>query len=238
MKTIQTFTILISLFLVATSCIDNLFIEGNGLAATEMRRAEGFNEIESSGDFHVVVVPGSSYSVEVTAESNLLPYIETNVNGKTLKIRTGGVHMLRENLPIEIRIVSPVLSGISLSGSGSIETGKYESSVLKLNVSGSGTIQTETITQSVNANISGSGTIFVQGDAVDSKFVISGSGKIKSYDLVQSQCTATISGSGDMFVNVKTLIDANISGSGKVYYINRPKVKTSISGSGGVVDRN
>lgn len=238
MKTIQFYLFLIAILFGTSSCFENLFIDGNGIPATEIRRAEGFNEIESSGDFKVTVVPGNNYSLIVNAESNLLPYIQTNVNGRTLKIKTGGVHMLRQNLPIEIQIVCPELQGIDLSGSGSVETGNYSCNRLKLNISGSGSITTGTIAQSISANISGSGSIFLKGEANSTKFVISGSGKIKSYDLLQNECTATISGSGDMYVNVSNLIDANISGSGKVYYISRPKIRTSISGSGAVVDRN
>ncbi len=229
---------IVLLLLGTTSCVDEIFIEGNGVVKTEIRQAEGFDDVASSGDFRVTVLPGTAYSVEVSAESNLLSYIETDVVGKTLKIRTRGIHSLRQNEPIEINITTPVLNGLSISGSGFIKTGSFISDNFKIGVSGSGDVDTKISTGSVKAKVSGSGTIYMEGDANDSEFVISGSGKIKSYNLEQKNCKAVISGSGDMYVNASEIINATISGSGRIYYVNYPEIHTSISGSGSVVDKN
>ena len=240
MKTI-TLSFFLSLFALLfgiSSCDEDLFLEGNGNLRSEFRVASGFDAIASSGDFKVTVTPGSNYSVEVSAESNILPYIETDVIGNTLKIRTRGVHSLRENYPIEVFITTPVLNELSLSGSGLIKTGSFVSDDFKIAISGSGDIDTEISTDMMKANISGSGTVFLEGDANEAELVISGSGKIKSYNFPQRHCKAVISGSGDMFVNASHTIDARISGSGRVYYINHPVIHTSISGSGAVVDKN
>lgn len=235
---IQIFSALFVLLLGTSSCIDEMFIEGNGISRTETRDAEGFNEIASSGDFTVTVMPGDSYSVEVTAESNLLPYISTNVDGKKLKIRTTGIHSLLQNEPIEVYITTPALKGLALSGSGLIKTGSFLSTDFDISVSGSGDIDTKISCENINANVSGSGIIYLEGDAIASNFVVSGSGKIKSYHLEQEDCQAHISGSGDIYINANRTLDARISGSGRVYYINNPAIHTSISGSGDVVNKN
>lgn len=232
---------ILSLFLLFTgisSCEEEVFLEGNNDPQTEIRRASGFEDIATNGDFEVTVRSGEEYSVEVTAESNLLSYIETDVVGNTLKIRTRGVRTLHQNHPIEVLIITPVLNGISLSGSGMIRTDRFVSDEFKIAISGSGDIDTEVSADLLKANVSGSGTIFLAGDGTAGEFVISGSGKIRSFDFEQSICEAVISGSGDMYVNVSETLDARISGSGRVYYINYPVVHTTISGSGGVVDRN
>lgn len=240
MKTtkIQILAASVLLLFISTSCLDELFIEGNGIQRTEKRSDEGFNEIASSGDFEVHVTLGLSYSIEITAESNLLPYISTEVDGKKLKIRTTGIHSLRQTLPIEIYITTPALNGVSISGSGFIETGSFLSDNFYAHISGSGDIITKVNCNKIDANVSGSGILTISGIADYTRFLISGSGKIKSYNLEQNDCDATISGSGDMYVNVASTIDAHISGSGKVFYINYPAIRTSISGSGGVVDKN
>lgn len=235
---IQTLAVAVLLLFSTTSCLDELFIEGNGIQRTEERSDEGFTEIATNGDFEVHVTPGRTYSVEVTAESNLLPYISTEVDGKKLKIRTTGIHSLRQTLPIEIYITTPILNGVSISGSGYIETGSFLSDDFYAHISGSGDIITKVNCDKIDANVSGSGILTISGIADYTRFLISGSGKIKSYNLEQSDCDATISGSGDMYVNAANSIDAHISGSGKVFYINYPAIHTSISGSGGVVDKN
>lgn len=228
----------IVLLFVTTSCIDDMFISGNGDLRTETRIAPVFNEVSSSGDFEVTIMPSNSYSIEVSAESNLLPYIETDVVGNKLKIHTRGIHSLRNHLPIQITIETPVLDGLSLSGSGTIQTGSFESSSFSANISGSGKIDTQISADQVKAVVSGSGILFLRGDAASVSYTISGSGKIKSYELVQKNCSVTISGSGDAFVNVLQTLSANISGSGRVYFVGNPAVHTSISGSGSVVDKN
>jgi len=240
MKTINL-TLVLSLFILVfgtSSCVDEIFVEGNGDLQTELRMASGFEDVASSGDFKVTVMPGVKYSVEVSAESNLLPYIETDVVGNTLKIHTRGLHSLHQNFPIEVFIITPVLNGVSLSGSGLIKTGSFMSDDFRVAISGSGDIDTEIITDKLKANVSGSGTVHLEGEATETEFVISGSGKIKAYDLPQQNCRAVISGSGDMFVNASQTIDAHISGSGRVFYVDYPVIHTSISGSGGVVDKN
>ncbi len=238
MKTIKITSLFVLLLFITTSCLDDIWLEGNGIVRTESRVASGFYAVTSSGDFDVIIVPGSKYSVEITAESNLLPYIETDVVGNTLKIRSRGLYTLRETEDIEIYITTPVLTAVALSGSGFIQTGNFMCDDFYVTLSGSGDIDAEVSAEQIKANVSGSGTIFLAGDTYDGEFVISGSGKIKSYNLEQSFCQATISGSGDMYVNVSDEIDAHISGSGRVYFINYPVVHTSVSGSGGVVDRN
>ena len=239
MKTTKHFIItLLALSFGMISCEDEIFLEGNKDVQTEIRRASGFEEIASSGDFIVNVHSGETYSVEVRAESNLLSYIETDVVGNTLKIRTRGVHNLVQNYPIEVTITTPTLKGLSLSGSGRINTDSFMSDQFKIALSGSGDVDTEVSADIVRANVTGSGTIFLAGDAKTSEFVISGSGKIKSYPFEQDNCEAVISGSGDMFVNANETIDARISGSGRVFYINYPVIHTSISGSGRVVNDN
>ena len=239
MKT-NNFIILSIFFLLfgTFSCVEDSFLEGNGDLQTETRRASGFEEIASNGDFRVTVQSGESYSVEVRAESNLLSYIETDVVGNTLKIRIRGVRSLEENYPIEVFITTPVLNGLSLSGSGWIKTDSFVTDQFKIALSGSGDINTKISADVMKANVSGSGTIFLEGDATAGEFVISGSGKIESYEFEQRVCETVISGSGEMYVNVSESINARISGSGKVYYINHPVVHTNISGSGGVIDRN
>jgi len=218
--------------------MDDIFIQGNGNLETQNRSITGFDEVNSGGDFNVTVMPGSEYSVVVKAESNLLPYIETYLSGRTLKIGTNGIHSLNHNFPIEVLITLPELKGLSLSGSGQLYTGSFACENIQIALSGSGDIDTEISAKKVKANISGSGTILLAGEAFESEFRISGSGKIKAYDLVQDRCQSSISGSGDMYVNVSETLYAGISGSGKIFYINHPVLQVSISGSGKVVDKN
>lgn len=222
----------------SVSCLDEYFIDGNHSPVNENRYANNFSSVASSGEFIVNIFPGDEYSVQVTAESNLLAYIETDVVGHTLKISTRNIYNLHNHEPMMVNIVCPVLNGLRLSGSGVITTDYFVAGEFETIVSGSGKIIADVDADRIDGNISGSGDIILTGNAGETDFNISGSGEIDAYDLEQEFCKATVSGSGNMYVNVSKMLDVTISGSGKVFYINSPSVHTRISGSGRVVDRN
>jgi hypothetical protein len=240
MKTIKTlhWTFIVIVLLSFQSCIEDISIVGNGHAVTEDRYTASFNEVKISGSYDVTIISGDDYAIEITAESNLLPYIVTDLDGDKLKIRTRGIHSLHNSLPMHIYITTPHLEGVTLSGSGYVLTDHFSSNEFKLALSGSGQIETAIDAHDLSANISGSGRITISGICTHSDLLISGSGKIESYGLEQNTCHATISGSGDLFVDVENLIDVKISGSGSLRYINTPEIRSSISGSGRIINDN
>jgi len=240
MKTIKLgIPALAIVLLFATSCcLDCFTIRGNGIDGSEMRHTGSFSKIKSSGSFRVHVTNGNDYEVIVMAETNILPYIDTYVRGGALSIGICGVHNIRNTLPMEVYITTPVLESLKESGSGEITTGFFESNYFDVAISGSGKVETAVDCHHLEASISGSGRVSVSGVADYSEFKISGSGRINAYDLFSTDCQATISGSGDIFANVEQLLEATISGSGNVFYIGNPTVIQHISGSGKVIDDN
>ena len=230
--------VLICIAIGLSSCIDNFTVIGNGHSATENRGTTYFDEVKSSGSYEVYISQGDDYLVEVTAETNLLPYIITEVDNNRLKIRTQGLHNLHNTRPMKVFVTTPHLNKVTLSGSGYIETDHFAASQFDINLSGSGSIATSIDVDKLDAGISGSGEIRIDGYCNHSDLFISGSGNIKSYDLEERFCQATISGSGSIFANVSDGIDVNISGSGNFYFINTPEIHSSISGSGKIINDN
>jgi hypothetical protein len=239
MKTVKLLILgTIVLLFSATGCIENFTIHGNGIEATEARITSDFKKVKSSGEYDVHITYGEEHEVVVKAESNLIPYIETNVSGSSLNIDVRGLHNLRNRLPMEVYITTPNLEGVKQSGSGEITTDYFYSDDFDIALSGSGNITVAVETEKIDASISGSGKIAVSGVAEDARFSISGSGNIDAYDLMLETCNAKISGSGDMWVSVENFLHATISGSGNIFYYGNPGVETHISGSGNVIHEN
>jgi hypothetical protein len=240
MKTIKRFllTSLVLLFLTLSGCIECFDIRGNGFNESETRHTGSFSSINSSGEFEVHVSNGDKYEVVVDAESNLLSYIETEVHGKTLEISIEGFHMIHNTLPMKVYVTTPVLEGLKESGSGYMTTNFFEANNFEITVSGSGRIETEVECNNLEAHISGSGRINLSGAADYAEFKISGSGRVDAYEMVVADCEATISGSGDLFVNVEDHLNASVSGSGNVFYIGHPEIHSHISGSGKIINDN
>ena len=235
MKTIYFFALISMILLVTPGCLSDFFLEGNGINETEKRITSAFSKISSEGAFNVTVTQGDNFNVLVTAESNLLPYIETEVRGNTLHLFTKRIHSIKSNHAIEINIIMPGLTGVILSGSGIIKTGRFQSTDFNATLSGSGIIESNVEAVTLDATISGSGNLLISGTSEKAKLLLSGSGKISAGNMFLNECGATISGSGNIWVQVEKNLSATIIGSGNIYYSGEPAIETHIYGSGNVI---
>ena len=236
MKTVQLLLFsTVALLFATTGCIDDFTIHGNGIAASEGRITTSFNQVKSEGAFDVHITNGNDFEIIVNAESNILPYIETDVNNHNLRIYIRGIHNVKNQLPMEVYITTPYLEGITQSGSGIVTSDYFSTDHFNAVISGSGSIETAVDAVALDALISGSGNLVISGGTTNAGFVISGSGKINANDLQVRDCSAKISGSGNMWIRVERYLKASISGSGNVFYNGTPEIERHISGSGNVI---
>ncbi len=227
-------------------------VEGNHNVTTETRQFPEFDRVSNEGNFDVYIIQDSLSEVVIEAESNLIPLIRTRIQGSELIIDTRD--NLRNNYPMKLYVHTTDISEVKLSGSGRIEaeditTGDFEIEVsgsgdiiltgtgdeVNCSISGSGSMNSELTCNHINADISGSGEMEISGTADQGDFSISGSGSIHAYELALRECSAHISGSGNMYVNVEEYLYVKISGSGDVYYMGNPVIETHINGSGSVI---
>lgn len=233
---------LLAALLLASTCLyanGKETIEGNGNVKKETRSISNVTAIASSGAFDVTLQYGSGNSITVEADENLIPYIETVVEGNELKIR------VRENVNIrtknKMKLVVPAtrLTSVRLSGSGAVwGDGNFTNDGnTDFAVSGSGRIDLKFASMgTINVRVSGSGVVKLKGSpATKLTASISGSGNIDAYDVTASDVSATISGSGNVKVTANTSLNATVSGSGNVSYKgSASNVKQQTSGSGKV----
>lgn len=249
-----------TVFLTALTSCTALFdcIEGNGDLKSEERSAASFTAIANETSFQVIYVKGEEHNIRVEAESNLLPYIETEISGGALEIRTvRGTHCLRYTTQPVITVTAPLISELVNAGSGDMVAGPLEGEEVKLIVSGSGDITAgkiagddvsvvvsgsgnvmtgEIVASSIRATMSGSGDLTVSGEAVSARYVVSGSGTVLSGDLVTEEAIVTVSGSGSVYTTVNDNLDAVISGSGNIYLSGNPQVTLTRTGSGRIIN--
>jgi Putative auto-transporter adhesin, head GIN domain len=109
------------------------------------------------------------------------------------------------------------LTGVAVSGSGSVTMSKIATAAL-------------------STNISGSGSVTASGTAEDQNLKISGSGRFQAEQLTSKTVKVDISGSGVASVRASDVLDIQMSGSGTVTYTGDPKqVTQQVSGSGKVI---
>jgi hypothetical protein len=234
-----------------SACRKLVQLDGNHHQISEKRQLVPFTKVVNEGSFNVYIIEDSISEAIVEAESNLIPYIRTIVNGETLIIDTRD--NISPNIPVNVYIRTPEINSIKLSGSGTMTTdslvgdnveikisgsgnitANVDAGILNATISGSGDMWLNAVAETTYTKISGSGNINLIGESNNGDFNISGSGKIHAYEFTLQELDANISGSGNMYLYVMQYLQVKISGSGSVYYMGNPSLDVSITGSGSV----
>lgn len=203
--------------------------------SSETRQVSGFSGIASSGNFNVKVTMGTTESLKIVADKELLEDIETTVEKNVLTLRHKNHNFGSRRSNATIYITAKKLNNISVSGSGTIDiAGTLKTSHLNNAVSGSGSINLITETSDYTAAISGSGKINISGGAKTAQINVSGSGEFNGKNLNTDDSDLKISGSGSVLITANKTLDAALSGSGKIRYSGNARVTQTKSGSGSI----
>jgi serine/threonine protein kinase len=187
---------------------------GSGTLATETRDVGEFSKIEIEGSPDLEVVIGSNTVVSVAADDNVLPIIETRVDGDSLRIRSTRSYSSR--LGVKVHVVLPSLDAIASSGSGSISANGLAARAFGL-------------------TISGSSDTTLKGTADSFDVSVFGSGDVQAGELIAKDVNVNISGSADAVVRATQSLNASVTGSGDVTYLGNPaNVQRNVTGTGTV----
>jgi hypothetical protein len=212
-------------------------VTGSGNVRQETRPLAGWSAVDLSCPGTLELAIGENRGIEIEADENILPLIETIVSDGRLTLRfTQTLPSIRPTKPIRFRAATPGIDAMAVSGSGAIRAPRIEREALTLDVSGSGAISVDSTSVGRFATrISGSGGVTIRGDAVEQEIRISGSGNLDARDLTSQKAHVTISGSGNAMVHVEREIEGRISGSGSIIYGGQPATSIRTTGSGRAV---
>ena len=214
-------------------------VRGNGNLIKQDRNVGSFGGVMASGSFDVHISSGPN-QLQIEAEDNILPYIETTVENNTLKISTKEGYWLRPKRDVTIYVSAQDFQNVEVHGSGNIIGDNTINSRNSMNVSidGSGDIRMTVHSPNVHARISGSGSIRLGGETTVFNSEIHGSGDIKAFEMKSAESKVEIGGSGSAEVTAANKLNVEVNGSGDVRYIGNPQVSSNIRGSGSVVKRD
>jgi hypothetical protein len=214
-------------------------IKGSGEVTSESRDVGAFDGIAAVGAFKIYIRQADSHKLEIKADKNLLPYLETRVvdssKGRTLEIGPKkGVSFSTSNTP-ELSISMAQLRSIAVAGSGLVKVDAMKTGAVEASIAGSGDIQfSELTSEKLGLRVAGSGDISAKGRTGQLNVSIAGSGDVKATDTVAEEVKISISGSGDARVNAVKKLEVKIAGSGDVGYLGSPEISSSVAGSGKV----
>lgn len=190
-------------------------IKGEGPVVEKTYDMDDFTGLGLGISATVYIKKGSSNTVTIKAQENILENIDMELDGGSLDLEFD--RNVKEAKPVEVYVEMDEITELAIGGSGDI---KVEDRFMGLG--------------SVELAIGGSGSIELMGSAQSVEIAVAGSGDMKCGDLEVADAEVSIAGSGDVMIHVKDNLEVSIAGSGDVRYKGNPKVESSIIGSGDV----
>src|SRR4051812_29372847 len=141
-------------------------ITGNGNVKKETRDVSGFDGVSLSGSMNVQISYGSSNTITIEGDENILPYIETKVEDGVLQVRTKNRTGFKTKHKLIVYASLTKLTELRVSGSGDITGSGDFSNDGKTNVAVSGSGNIDVGMNSFNEtkiNVSGSGNVTLKG---------------------------------------------------------------------------
>jgi hypothetical protein len=214
-------------------------IKGNGNVVSIERQTSDYDGLRVGGFYQVELVEGTEGKITLSGEENILEYIETEVSGNTLIIKSKNNMQLKPSLGKKVFVTVPVkeIDAIRLSGSGKITSSvALKSNSFKVHTSGSRNATLNIEAKRVTVISSGSSNITLEGSTESLDITSSGSSNLNAFELASETADIVSSGSSNIRIAVSRKIDSRSSGSSNIKYRGNPeKLQSKSSGSSKVV---
>ena len=185
---------------------------------TEARTVGPFHAVELAGTFPVEVQIGPAQHVEVTADESVIGGITTEVRDGQLII--GARHELHHCKACRVRVTTPQLDALELSGTGSMTA-------------------TGVAAPSFAIAVGGTGSMEVSGTTNTVAYALGGTGSIDAKSLAAKSATVDIGGTGAIALRASHDVTVDVTGTGAVEVFGHPKVvRQSNTGPGRITMRD
>jgi len=195
---------------------------GSGDLESENYAFTDFTEVEISSAFQFEIEQSGSYSINVTADDNVIDRVQISKDGQTLKIRIGPVLHLG---PVTLRasVAMPRIDGLTVSGAsrGTVR-GFNTTEDMNVTVSGASRLTGNLTAGNIEFDISGASTVQLDGSANDIDANVSGASQLNLENLTVNDADVNFSGASSGTVNLDGRLDANLSGASRLWYIGEP----------------
>jgi hypothetical protein len=188
-------------------------IRGNGHIKTDERSVGAFANVDAGGVFEIEWQNGSP-ALRITTDENLLPYIENDISGATLRLR------IREHVwpthGIKVVISSPTRAGAKIRGAVKLIASKLSGPAFAVESKGASEISLDGKIDRLLVDMTGASQLSADG-------------------LQTKTAEISTTGAGDADITVSETLKVVITGAEKVtYYGNPVPIQKSITGAGSV----
>ncbi len=230
-------------------------LSGSGNVINKPYDNSGFTRIEVSSIIEVEITQSSEYSINVTADDNIMDYFIVEQSGETLKLRLKSGYNYTSVTTIA-SITMPEISRLTMSGATSGTLTGFESAEnIRVEVSGASSLVVSDITVSdaeiiisgassvngsltandVDFNISGASKLLLSGSGQSLDASVSGASDMLLDDFTVHNADVNVSGASNAVINMDGALDADISGASNLSYLGAPVMgDINISGASSI----
>ncbi len=215
-------------------------VVGDGKVMLERRTvAAGLTEFDMSGPLQVELRVGPAPSLQIEADSNLLPLIRSDSSGPAMRVWVEG--SVRTNNSMRVIYTTPQLGQIRATGSGRLIASGFNGGALTLNKAGSGESQLTGKVGTLNMQLTGSGSVNASAlQSGNTNLEMAGSGRLNLGQVNADALNVKVHGSGGMQASgAATNLNARVVGSGGVNLmaVTSARADLSTTGSGDITAR-
>jgi predicted nucleic acid-binding Zn ribbon protein len=193
-------------------------VVGSGNFVTEEKILSDFTIVDVGSGFNVEISNSSSFSVLVTADDNVMEYIEVSKSGDTLKAGIGWGTSF-SSVTLKIKITMPEINRIELSGGSQ------------------GKIEDFSSTNPFVIDLSGGSQLTGQGAAGNLTIDASGGSKLHFASYSIQDAYIELSGGSEATINLDGALDADLSGGSTLYYYGDPTLGEIETSSGSQITK-
>lgn len=212
-------------------------ITPSGKIVSDDRNISGFTSISVESGLNADINIAQSEAVNVTADDNLLEYIETYVVNKTLIIRVANNVSFAKYPSIKITVDALSLSSLSGSGGAGLTLNyPLDSESIKVALSGGGHLSGRVLASNLTVDLSGGSRVNMEGSCSRLRLTGSGGSTMRGYDLNSADADIVLSGGSMAELTIDSTIKIEASGGSTLRYKGNAEIqKQDLSGGSRVI---
>jgi hypothetical protein len=206
---------------------------GSGTVAKQEREVAGFRKVSAQQGVQVTVDVGDEDRVTVEADDNLLPLIETRIDGRTLEIRVTA--SLETANPLKVTVKAKKIDGLSASSGCKIVARQVAGESLDVEAGSGSSVTVDAKVERLTVALSSGSSVTAAGRADQLTLEASSGANFHGEELTAASAKVEASSGANAKLQVTSQLDAEASSGASVRYAGSAANVKSRTSSGGSV---
>lgn len=219
----------------------NKTVKGSGKTVTENYNPGKFYGIKSGSGINVEIKYGSSHTVDVTTDRNVVDYLSISVKNGILHVGYQNNINVR-NIRTTVYVTMPELESLEASSGSDIRLmDNFTGSRLTVDASSAAGIAGSVDYENIRVSASSGGSVKLNGKAATCKASASSGGSVNMSEMRSVKADVSASSGGSVGIYATESITGKASSGGHIRYAGNPRnmdIRTSSGGTVGMIKRS